>query len=117
MLLAVGSSMSNNVDRVPDFGLSFAIEKLRDPVDFPFAILGQGCDRTPSRAIVGAEKGKFSMHGGHAQYSRHLNHGGYTDQQPSDILESPIRFRGWKRLAHDEMPAGSSTSRGCANFS
>ncbi len=95
MFFAVGSSMSNDVDRIPDLGLSFAIEKLRDPVDFPFSIFGQGCDRAPARAIVGAEEGKFSMHRGDAKDSGDLDNGGYADQQPSDILESPIRFCGW----------------------
>lgn len=109
--------MSNDVNRIPDFGLLFAIEKLRNAIDFPFTILGQGCDGTPPRAIIRAEEGEFSVHGGNAKDSRDLHHGCNADQQPSDILESPIRVRGWKRLAHDDIPAGSSSSRGCANFS
>ena len=64
--------MPHNIDRVPYLRFAFAIEQFRDAVDLPFAVLGQGGDRTPAGSIVCAKEWEFAMNRSDTEDARDL---------------------------------------------
>ena len=101
MLDAVGAAVTDHVDGVPKLGLSLRVENFDDGVDFPSPFLGQRCDRTPTRSIVGTEERDLVVHCGDAQDSSDLDRDGQGYHPPADRACRDARGTIFEVLGHD----------------